>query len=227
MALPGTHHEQQLPLRLGAKRHGLGSRSRHPEAGHRHGRSCTSRWNSRWADRNAASGRCVPGQRSRAVPPFDDRLGPLIAPSLEPVPNCAASIGSGEHGHYGSDLQFGQLVRMGGIIGREIDRETGLGRRNNGVVAEDGLVGEGDYVLAGVGSDELLQERTINLRTMSWQVACLGITPETSGMETRDFRAELQPGATSETAGHAIPVHGEGAGFGVAAVFVECAARPA
>src|SRR6267378_3636354 len=54
-------------------------------------------------DRDASSARCVPRQRGSAVTPVADRLGPLIAPSLEPVANRAARIGSGEHGHDGGD----------------------------------------------------------------------------------------------------------------------------
>src|SRR3984893_9344155 len=50
------------------------------------------------ADRDASSGRRVSWQRSRAVTPVADRLGPLIAPPLEPVPNRATSVGSGKHG---------------------------------------------------------------------------------------------------------------------------------
>jgi hypothetical protein len=64
---------------------------------------------------------------------------------------------------------------MCGIVGREIDREAALdGRRDEApvldsdrVVTEDGLVGEGDYVLAGVGGDELFEERTVDLCTVS------------------------------------------------------------
>ena len=50
----------------------------------------------RRADRDAPSGGCVPRQGSRTVTPFADRLGPLIALPLEPVPNCTAGMGSGE-----------------------------------------------------------------------------------------------------------------------------------
>jgi hypothetical protein len=52
------------------------------------------------ADRDASSDRRVSRQRSRAVTPVADRLGPLIAPPLEPVPNRFARIGSGKHGHH-------------------------------------------------------------------------------------------------------------------------------
>src|SRR3984893_12736427 len=78
----------------------------------------------RWADRDAPSGGCVPRQGSRTVTPFADRLGPLIAPSLEPVPNRAAGVGSGEHGQDGGDPQVGQPVRMCGVVCREIDCEA-------------------------------------------------------------------------------------------------------
>jgi hypothetical protein len=76
------------------------------------------------ADRYSPSGGRIPRQRGRTITPFADRLGPLIAPSLEPVSNCAASIGSSEHGHDGGNPQLGQPVRMRGIVGREIDREA-------------------------------------------------------------------------------------------------------
>jgi hypothetical protein len=72
------------------------------------------------------SGGRIPRQRSRAIPPFADCFGPLIAPSLEPVPNRFARVGAGEYGHDGGDPQLGQPVRMRGIVGREIDREASL-----------------------------------------------------------------------------------------------------
>jgi hypothetical protein len=120
----------------------------------------------------------MPWQRNRAIAPFADRLGPLIAPSLEPVPNCAARVGSGENGHNGGDPQFGQRIRMRGVIGRQVDREAGIDGRNDQapvldndrVVAEGGLVGKGDDVLASVGGDELSKERTVDLWAISWQV---------------------------------------------------------
>jgi hypothetical protein len=124
---------------------------------------------------------------------------------------------------------------MRGVIGRQIDYEPGLDGRsdqapvtdNDRIVAEDGLVGEGDDVFAGVGGDELFEERTVDLPTISWQVASLGISPETAGPKRRDIRAELRPGPACYTAGYAITVHAEGAGFSVAAILIERAARPA
>jgi hypothetical protein len=121
------------------------------------------------ADRNASSGRRVSRQRSRAVTPVADRLGPLIALPLEPVPNRAAGIGSGEHGHDGGDPQLGQSVRMCGVVGRRIDREAALDGSGDEapvldgdrVITEDGLMGEGDRVLAAVGGDELLEESAV------------------------------------------------------------------
>ncbi len=83
------------------------------------------------ADRDASSGWCVPRQRSRAVTPVSDRLGPLIPLPLEPVANRAAGISSGEHGHDGGDPQVGQPVRMRGGVGRKIDREPGLDARGD------------------------------------------------------------------------------------------------
>ena len=64
---------------------------------------------------------------------------------------------------------------MRGVVGRQVDREPGLDGRSDqapvldsdGVVAEDGLMGEGDRVLIGTGCDELFEERTVDLRTMS------------------------------------------------------------
>jgi hypothetical protein len=80
------------------------------------------------------------------------------------VPNRFTSVGSGEHGNDGGDPQLGQPVRVCGVVGREIDREASLDGRSDKVpvfdsdriVAEDGLVGEGDCVLAGIGGDELV-----------------------------------------------------------------------
>jgi hypothetical protein len=43
------------------------------------------------------------------------------------------------------------------------------------IVAEDGLVGEGDCVFAGVGGDELVEERAVDLGPVSGEVACLGV----------------------------------------------------
>jgi len=118
------------------------------------------------------------------------------------VPNCATRVGTGEDGHDGGDPQFGQPVRMRGVVGRQVDREPGLNCRSNqapvldrdSIVAEDGLVGESDDVLAGVGGDELLKERTVDRGTISRQVAGLRIPPETTGPKRRNFGAELRPG---------------------------------
>src|SRR2546428_1082373 len=117
---------------------------------------------------------------------------------------------------------------MCGIVGREIDREAGLDRRgdkaavldDDRIVAKDGLVGEGDGVLAGVGGDELVEERDLDLCPVSGEVACLGVAPETTRPERRDLYAELRPGPTCHAAGDTAPVDGEGAGFSVAASFV-------
>jgi hypothetical protein len=74
------------------------------------------------------------------------------------------AVGSGQHGYDGCNTQFGQPIRMSGVIGRQVDLEPGLDGRSDKapvfdgdrIVAEDGLVGEGDCVLAGVGGDELV-----------------------------------------------------------------------
>jgi hypothetical protein len=42
------------------------------------------------------------------------------------MPDCAARIGAGKHGHDRGYAQFGQLIRMRGVIGRQVDREAGL-----------------------------------------------------------------------------------------------------
>ena len=115
------------------------------------------------------------------------------------MPNRFACVGSGEHGYHGGYPQIGQSVRMCGVVGREIDREAGLDGRNDEapvfdsdrIIAEDRLVGEGDRVFVGVGGDELLEERAVNLRTVSGEIACLGVAPETAGPERRDLGAEL------------------------------------
>jgi hypothetical protein len=65
----------------------------------------------RGADRYSPSGRRVPRQGCCPVTPFADRLGPLIRLSLEPAPNRAAGVSSGEHGHYGRNAQFGEQIR--------------------------------------------------------------------------------------------------------------------
>ena len=187
------------------------------------------------ADRNPSSGRRVARQSSRTVTPVADRLGPLVSPSFEPVPNRAPGVGSGQHGHDGGDPQVGQSVRMCGIVGRENDREAGLdGRSDKGpvldsdrIVAEHGLVSEGDGVLAAVGGDELVEQLSVDLRTVSGQVACLGVAPETAGAERCDLCAELRPGPACRAPGYSIPVHSEGASFSVAAILVERAAGPA
>jgi hypothetical protein len=82
-------------------------------------------------------------------------------------------------------------------------------------------------IFAGVGGDELFEELTVDLRTVSWQIACLGISPKTARPKRRDLAAELGPGPAGETVGYAIPVHAEGAGFRIATIVVERAARPA
>jgi hypothetical protein len=99
------------------------------------------------------------------------------------MPNRFARVGSGEHGHDRGYPQLGQPVRMCGIIGREIDREAGLDGRSDQapvldsdrVVAEDGLVDEGDRVLASVGDDEPFEERAVDRCPVSGQIACLGV----------------------------------------------------
>jgi hypothetical protein len=74
---------------------------------------------------------------------------------------------------------------MCGIVSREVDREAGLDGRSDEapvlnsdrIVAENGFVGEGDGVLAGVGSDELFEERAVDLGPVSGEIACLGVAP--------------------------------------------------
>jgi hypothetical protein len=147
------------------------------------------------ADRDASSRRRVSWQRGRAITPVADRLGPLIPFSLEAVPNRAARVGSGEHGHDGGDPPVGQPVRVCGVVGRKIDREAGLNSRgdqapvldSDRIVAEDGLVRKGDSVLAAVGGDELLEERAVDVRAIPRQVTCLGVAPQTAGSERCDL----------------------------------------
>ena len=96
----------------------------------------------RRTDRNSPSGRRTPRQRRRAVTPFADRLGPFIRPPFEPVPNGAARVGSGEHGHNGGDPQLGQPIRMRGVVGRQVEREAGLDgveRRSASGLFDDGF----------------------------------------------------------------------------------------
>ena len=79
------------------------------------------------------------------------------------MPNRFARVGSGENGHDRGDPQFGQPVRMRGVVGRQVDREPGfdslcddaLVRDYDQLVAFDGLVRERDDIPAGVGGDEL------------------------------------------------------------------------
>jgi hypothetical protein len=56
-------------------------------------------------------------------------------------------------------------------------------------------------MFAGVGSDELFEERTVDLCTASRQIICLGVAPQTTEPKRRDFCTELRPGATGKTAG--------------------------
>ncbi len=187
------------------------------------------------ADRYASSGRRVPGQEGGAVAPFTDRLGPLVAPPFEPMPKRLAGVGSGEHGDDRGDAQIGQRIRLRGVVGREVDREPGLDGGEDqppvldgdGSVAEDRLVGEGDDGLGGVGGDELVEQLAVDLGAVAGQIAGLGVAPQMAGAERCDFGAEFRPGPAGGTAGYAIPMQAEGAGFGVAAMFVESAAGPA
>jgi S-formylglutathione hydrolase FrmB len=59
----------------------------------------------------------MPWQRKRAITPFADRFGPLIRPPLERVEDRAPRIRAGKHGHDRRCAQFGQLIRMRGVIG--------------------------------------------------------------------------------------------------------------
>jgi hypothetical protein len=137
----------------------------------------------RGANRDPPSGRREPRQQGCPVPPFGNRLGPLVPPFLVSVPNRTACVGSGEHSHDRGDTQLGQCIRMRGIIGRQVDREPGLDSRGDQapvldrdrVATEDGLMGKGDHLLAGVGGDELVKELAVDLRTVSGKVACLSI----------------------------------------------------
>ena len=95
------------------------------------------------------------------------------------------------------------------------------------IITEDGLVGEGDRLLAGVGGDELLEERAVDCRTISGQVAGLGIAPQTAAPQCRDLDAERRPGPAYRPVGNTIPVHGKRPRFGVAAILEEHAAGPA
>src|SRR5262245_17086761 len=105
---------------------------------------------------------------------------------------------------------------MRGVIRREIDWKASLYRDGDQtpvldydrIVAEDGLMGEGDCVLAGVGSDELFEELAVYHWAIPWQVASLGITPQTTRPKRCDLCAELRPGHAGQAAGYAIPVHG-------------------
>src|SRR5271163_1413076 len=85
----------------------------------------------RRADRYSPSGRRVPRQRNLAITPFADRFGPLVPPPLEPVSVRFPGISSGENGHNRGDPQFGQPIRMRGVVGRQVDREAGLDSRND------------------------------------------------------------------------------------------------
>src|SRR6516162_6732120 len=170
------------------------------------------------ADRNPSPGVRVPRQQSRPVTPFRDRLGRLIAASLEPVPNGAARIGSGEHGDNGGDPGSASLSACG-VLGRQIDRERGLDSRRDqvpvldgdSVVAEHGLVGEGDNLLAGIGGDEFFKHRAVDLCAVLRQITSLRIPPQTPGPKRCNFGTELRPAVACQAAGYAIPMHGEGA----------------
>ena len=89
------------------------------------------------------------------------------------MPDRFARVVSGKHGHDRGDAQFDQSIRMRGVVGREVQRETGLDGLcyqapvldSDIMVAKDGLVGEGNCVLAGVGGDELNR----GARRRSWR----------------------------------------------------------
>lgn len=101
------------------------------------------------------------------------------------MPDGSARVVSGEHGHHRGEPQLSQFVRLSGVVGREIDREPGRDRPSDEmpvlggdrIITEDGLVDEGDRLLAGVGRDKLAQERAVDCRTLSGQIAGLGIAP--------------------------------------------------
>jgi hypothetical protein len=116
----------------------LDAKHREPEANHgipnprtgatglaRRGRIC------RRTECNLPSGWRIARQRGGSISPFTDGLGPLIAPSLEPALDCSARICTGEHGHDWGDPQFGQPIRVRGVVGRQIDREPGRGGGSN------------------------------------------------------------------------------------------------
>ena len=107
----------------------------------------------RRADRYSPSGRRMPRQRSRAVAPFADRLGPLIPPSLEPVPDSAARIEA-----RASTVTTGAIpnsASLSACAGLSADRlivnpalmavsDQAPVLDSDRVVAKDGLVREGD-----------------------------------------------------------------------------------
>jgi hypothetical protein len=80
------------------------------------------------------------------------------------MPNCPARVGSGEHGHDGGDPPIRPACPHARGC-RPRDREPGLDGgsdqasvlNSDRIVAERGLVGEGDRLFAGVGNDELFE----------------------------------------------------------------------
>ena len=65
----------------------------------------------------------------------------------------------------------------------------------------------------------------VNTNVMAKVVTAILLNFDT--FDGRSLGAELRPGSTRETAGYVAPMKSEGATFGVAAVFVERAARSA
>jgi hypothetical protein len=151
------------------------------------------------------------------------------------VSNGATRIGSGEHGDDRGDPQFGQSVCMRGVVARQVDREPGLDGRSDqapvldsdSIVAEDRLWVKAITFLPVLAATKLSEERAVDLRAISRQVARLSVAPQTARAERSDFCAEFRPGATGKTAGYAIPMQAECAGFSIAAVLIQSAARPA
>jgi len=61
---------------------------------------------------------------------FDRAIQRCFRPT-KPVPDCAARVSSAQYGDDSSDAQIGQLIRVRGVVGRQVDREPGVDSRSD------------------------------------------------------------------------------------------------
>ena len=66
-------------------------------------------------------------------------------------------------------------------------------------------MGEGDRLLAGIGDNEFVEERAVECRTISGQLAGSGHSATDGRPQCRDLGAERRPGLARQAAGDAVP----------------------